>query len=285
MQTMNLIVSKKRLAPSIVRLEIEAPLIARKRKAGQFVILRVHENGERIPITIAGADPDKGTITLVIQEVGKTTMEAGALEPGDHLQDVAGPLGTPTHVERWGRVVCVAGGVGAAVVLPIARAFREAGNEVEVILGARSEDLIVLEDELAEAGNRLWVTTDDGSKGEKGLVLAPLERLLAGGDIALVMAAGPVPMMEAVCELTKRFGVRTLVSLNPIMVDGTGMCGGCRVSIGGAVRYACVDGPEFDGHEVDFGELRARLSMYRPFEERKRHECRLSRVPESGVAP
>jgi ferredoxin/flavodoxin---NADP+ reductase len=264
---LNRIVSKTWLAPTVARLEIEAPLTARKRLAGQFVILRVSEHGERIPLTIAGSDPDKGTITLVVQQVGKTTTELCALEAGDQLVDLAGPLGMPTHVENWGRVVCVAGGVGAAVVLPIAEAVKAAGNDVDVILGARSQDLLVLEDELRAASHRFHLTTDDGSVGEKALVVAPLQRILDEGKVKMVIAAGPVPMMRAVCETTRPSATPTMVSLNPVMVDGTGMCGGCRVNIGGEVKYACVDGPEFDGHKVDFDELRARLAIYRTQEQ------------------
>lgn len=260
---MNRIVSKEWLAPQIARFEIEAPLTARKCQAGQFVILRVSPSGERIPLTIAGSNPEKGTITLVVQQVGKTTTDLCALESGDYIQDLVGPLGRPTHIERWGRVVIVAGGVGAAVMLPIARAVAAAGNQVEVILGARSKDLMILEEDFRKVADRMWLTTDDGSYGEHGLVTQPLERLLKENGIAQVIAAGPLPMMRAVCELTRAYKVPTVVSLNPVMVDGTGMCGGCRVTVGGVVKYACVDGPEFDGHAVDFDELRARLAMYR----------------------
>jgi ferredoxin--NADP+ reductase len=263
---LNKVLSKVWLAPTVAKIEIEAPLTARKRLAGQFVILRVTETGERIPITIAGSDPERGSITLVVQQVGATTRDLCALEPGDFVRDLAGPLGKPTHIEKWGRVVCVAGGVGAAVVLPIAEAIHKAGNDLDVILGARSEDLIVLEDELRAVCSRFWLTTDDGSRGEHGLVTMPLERLLKDGNVKQVIAAGPVPMMQAVCEVTRGYEVPTQVSLNPVMVDGTGMCGGCRVSVGGKTYYACVDGPEFDGHGVDFAELRARLAMYRPQE-------------------
>ncbi|MBI3944558.1 MAG: sulfide/dihydroorotate dehydrogenase-like FAD/NAD-binding protein, partial [Armatimonadetes bacterium] len=228
---MNRIVSKEWLAPQVARFEIEAPLTARKCRAGQFVILRVSASGERIPLTIAGADPAAGTITLVVQQVGKTTSDLCALESGEYLQDLVGPLGRPTHIERWGRVVIVAGGVGAAVMLPIAAAAAAADNQVEVVLGARSKDLMVLEEEFREVAERLWVTTDDGSYGEHGLVTQPLERLLKEGNVAQVIAAGPLPMMRAVCDLTRRYAVPTVVSLNPVMVDGTGMCGGCRVTV------------------------------------------------------
>jgi ferredoxin--NADP+ reductase len=267
---LNRIVSKEWLAPTVARLVVEAPLTARKRLAGQFVILRVKDHGERIPLTIAGSDPDAGTITLVVQKVGKTTSDLCALEAGDTLLDLAGPLGVPTHVENWGRVVCVAGGVGAAVVLPIAEAVKAAGNEVDVILGARSQDLLVLEDELRAASTHFHLTTDDGSVGEKALVITPLQRLLDEGNVKMVIAAGPVPMMRAVCETTRPSATPTMVSLNPVMVDGTGMCGGCRVHIGDQVKYACVDGPEFDGHKVDFDELRARLAIYRSQEQAPR---------------
>jgi ferredoxin--NADP+ reductase len=263
----NRIVAKRWLAPSVACLEVEAPLTARKRQAGQFVILRVTEEGERIPITIAGSNPEAGTITLVVQQVGKTTHDLCALEPGQYLKDLVGPLGQPTHIERWGTVVAVAGGVGAAVILPIAAALQAAGNQVQTILGARSQDLLILEDELGAVSEKLWITTDDGSRGEHGLVTAPLERLLKAGPVGHVVAAGPLPMMRAVCEATRPYGVPTVVSLNPVMVDGTGMCGGCRVTVGGEVKYACVDGPEFDGHQVDFDELRARLAIYRDKEE------------------
>ncbi|MDH7568246.1 MAG: sulfide/dihydroorotate dehydrogenase-like FAD/NAD-binding protein [Armatimonadota bacterium] len=277
---MNRIVAKEWLAPEIARIEVEAPLTARKRLAGQFVILRVTEQGERIPITIAGANPEAGTITLVVQRVGKTTTDLCALEPGDYIQDLVGPLGRPTHIEKWGRVLCVAGGVGAAVVLPIAQAARAAGNQVDVVLGARSKDLLVLEEDFRAVADRMWVTTDDGSYGEKGLVVAPLERALKEGGVQQVIAAGPLPMMRAVCEVTRAFNVPTVVSLNPVMVDGTGMCGGCRVTVGGQVKYACVDGPEFDGHQVDWDELRARLAMYRAQEEISRaRRCEAGMVP------
>lgn len=276
---MNRIVAKDWLAPTVARFEVEAPLTARKRRAGQFVILRVTESGERIPITIAGSNPEAGTITLVVQKVGKTTSDLCALEPGEYLSDLVGPLGQPTHVERWGRVVCVAGGVGAAVILPIASAAQAAGNQVDTILGARSKDLLILEEELAAASERLHITTDDGSRGEKALVVAPLERILQAGPVHQVLAAGPLPMMRAVCDATRPYGVKTVVSLNPVMVDGTGMCGGCRVTVDGKVKYACVDGPEFDGHLVDFDELRARLAVYRPQEETSRGRCRSNPEP------
>lgn len=277
---MNRIVAKKWLAPRVARFEIEAPVTARKRLAGQFVILRVTESGERIPITIAGSNPEAGTITLVVQQMGTTTTSLCAMEPGEYLQDLVGPLGTPTHIDNWGHVVCVAGGVGAAVVLPIAEAARAAGNQVDVILGSRNADLLVLEAEMRATSSRMWITTDDGSRGEKALVVAPLERLLKQEKVDKVLAAGPLPMMRAVCETTRPYGVSTVVSLNPVMVDGTGMCGGCRVTVGGQVRYACVDGPEFDGHQVDFDELRARLAMYRPQEATslERHQCRNSKA-------
>lgn len=277
---MNRIVAKRWLAPNVARLDIEAPRTARKRLAGQFVILRVTETGERIPITIAGSNPEAGTITLVVQQVGKTTRDLCALEPGEFVLDLVGPLGQPTHIENWGHVVCVAGGVGSAVVLPIAEACKQAGNRVTVILGARTKDLLCLEDELTAVSERIFITTDDGSYGEHALVVAPLERILKTEPVHHVLSAGPLPMMRAVCNVTRPYNVPTVVSLNPVMVDGTGMCGGCRVSVNGEVRYACVDGPEFDGHAVDFDELRARLAMYREQEEVSRgNQCASRMVP------
>lgn len=279
----NRILTKRWLASKVALLEIEAPVTARKRRAGQFVILRVTETGERIPITIAGSDADRGSITIVVQEVGSTTSDLCALEAGDELMDLCGPLGQPTHLENWGRVVCVAGGVGAAVVLPIAAAAHAAGNRVDVVLGARSRDLVILEDEFRAACDTLHLTTDDGSYGEHGLVTAPLLRLIEAGGIAQVIAAGPLPMMRAVCEATRPFAVPTVVSLNPVMVDGTGMCGGCRVTVNGQIKYACVDGPEFDGHGVDFDELRSRLAMYREAESVSRGKrCSAASAPQVG---
>jgi ferredoxin--NADP+ reductase len=260
------------LAPEIKLFRIEAPRIAKKRRAGQFVIVRLHEQGERIPLTIADAAPAAGTITLVVQGVGKTTCLMNRLAAGDALLDVVGPLGQPSEIERFGTVAVIGGGVGTAIAWPTAVALKEAGNRVVTILGARTRDLVILEEELGRVSDRLVVTTDDGSYGEKGLVTAALERLIAEECIDRVLAIGPVPMMRAVAEVTRPHGVKTIVSLNSIMVDGTGMCGGCRVLVGGESRFACVDGPEFDAHEVDFAVLQQRNAMYRPAEALSLHE-------------
>jgi len=244
-------------------MEVDAPYIARKAQPGQFVITRVGKMGERIPLTIADNDRDAGTITLVFQEVGKSTMIMGGLSQGDQLDDVVGPLGLPSHIEKLDLVVCVGGGIGIAPVHPIARAYRDAGSKVVSILGARSMDLLIMEKEMGRASTEVRICTDDGSCGEKGFVTNVLEDLIKKGTpIDLIVAIGPVPMMEAVSELTRPYGIKTMVSLNPIMVDGTGMCGACRVTVGGEVKFACVDGPDFDGHEVDFAELRLRQRMY-----------------------
>jgi len=257
------IVEKMNLSHDVHWMEVDAPYIARKAQPGQFVILRVGNKGERIPLTIADSDRDTGTITLVFQEVGKSTMIMGGLKQGDKIDDVVGPLGLPSHIEKLGLVVCVGGGIGIAPVHPIARAYREAGNNVISILGARSMDLLIMEKEMVKASTEVRICTDDGSCGEKGFVTNVLEDLIKKGNpIDLVVAIGPVPMMEAVSKLTRPYGIKTMVSLNPIMVDGTGMCGACRVTVGGEVKFACVDGPDFDGHEVDFAELRLRQRMY-----------------------
>ena len=271
------VVRKEALGPEVFLLEVEAPAIARKRKAGQFVILRLEPTGERFPLTIADADPGRGTITLVVQAVGKSTMALAAREPGDEILDVLGPLGTPTHVEKFGHVVGVGGGVGAAVLHPIVAAMKEAGNRLTVILGARSKDLLILEDRMRRMADRLLIATDDGSAGTHGFVTDVLKGLVDAGEaIDLVVAVGPVVMMRAVCRLTEPASIPTVVSLNPIMVDGTGMCGGCRVTVGGERKFACVDGPEFDGHEVDFEELMVRQSAYVAEERECRDEfCRL----------
>jgi ferredoxin--NADP+ reductase len=255
------------LGPGVTRYVVEAPLVARKRQAGNFVIVRVREGGERIPLTIVDADAGAGTITLIVQAVGKTTRLMSTLRRGDALSDVVGPLGRPTHIEDYGRVVCVGGGVGTAELLPITRALRQAGNEVHAVLGARTSELVILEREMAECCDSVVVTTDDGSRGHHGVVTGPLGGLLADGrPVGAVYAIGPLPMMRAVAETTRPFGVRTWVSLNALMVDGTGMCGGCRVSVAGRSQFACVDGPEFDAHQVDFDELIRRSRTYAPQE-------------------
>jgi len=254
------------LGPGVKQLEIEAPRIARKQKPGQFVIVRVHETGERIPLTIKSSDPKRGTITLVIQAVGKTTSLLNELGAGDGILDVVGPLGKPSDIEVYGRCVVIGGGVGTAIALPTAKALRDAGNHVTAILGARTKDLLILENEVREASDELFVMTDDGSYGQKGLVTHKLLELMAERGIDYVLAIGPVPMMQAVAEATRPLKIRTMVSLNSIMVDGTGMCGGCRVIIDNSSKFACVDGPEFDAHTVDFGILRQRNAMYRDHE-------------------
>lgn len=262
------IVRKETLAPTLSLFEIEAPLVARKARAGQFVILRINEEGERIPLTIADFDRARETITCVFQEVGKTTKELGALCEGDYLQDFAGPLGLPSHIENYGRVVCVGGGVGVAPVFPIARALKEAGNEVIGIMGARTKELLFWEGKMYSACSELWVTTDDGSYSRKGFVTDLLREVIEKKkDIGLCVAIGPLPMMRAVCGLTREYGLKTVVSLNSIMVDGTGMCGCCRVTVGGKTKFACVDGPEFDGHLVDFEEMARRAVIYKPQEQ------------------
>ena len=244
-------------------MDIDAPYIARKTQPGQFVIVRIGDTGERIPLTIADSDRDAGQVTLVFQEVGKSTMVMGGLKQGDKIDDVVGPLGVPSHIEKLGLVVCIGGGIGIAPVHPIARGYKEAGSRVISVLGARTKDLLIMEDEMVKASSEVRVCTDDGSYGQKGFVTNVLEDLVEeGAPIDVIVAIGPVPMMEAVCKLTKPYGIKTVVSLNPIMVDGTGMCGACRVTVGGEVKFACVDGPDFDGHEVDFAELRLRQRMY-----------------------
>ncbi|MEW4570010.1 sulfide/dihydroorotate dehydrogenase-like FAD/NAD-binding protein [Tautonia sp. JC769] len=251
------------LAPEIKRFVIEAPRVARKREAGQFVIVRLHERGERIPLTIADGDPDRGTITLIVQGVGKTTRLMNMLEAGDAVLDLVGPLGKPSDVRKYGTVVVIGGGVGTAIAWPTARAMKEAGNRVVVIVGARTKELVLLEPELREIADELEIVTDDGSYGRKGVVIDPLcERILRGSRIDLVLAIGPVRMMQAVAEMTRPSGIRTIVSLNSLMVDGTGMCGGCRVATKEGTRFACVDGPEFDAHIVDFDVLARRNRTY-----------------------
>jgi ferredoxin--NADP+ reductase len=254
------------LAPDVKRFRVEAPRVARRRRAGQFVIIRLHEHGERIPLTIADADPVSGTVTLIVQGIGKTTKLMNRLEAGDALLDLVGPLGQPSEVERFGTVAVIGGGVGTAIAWPTAVAFKEAGNRVLSILGARNRDLILLEDEMRKVSDLLIVTTDDGSYGHKGLVTDALATLIAREPVDRVLAIGPVPMMRAVAEVTRPQGIKTIVSLNSIMVDGTGMCGGCRVLVGGTSRFACVDGPEFDAHDVDFAVLQQRNAAYRQAE-------------------
>jgi len=260
---MSQIADVKELAPSIKMFKVKAPEIAKKYKAGQFVILRVHEKGERIPLTIADSDEKEGTIALISQEVGKTTRALGQLRRGDRIPDLVGPLGKSSEIEHFGQVVVIGGGAGTAVAYPEARALKEAGNRMISIIGARSKDLLILEDDMRKISDELHITTDDGSKGHHGFVTDILKQLLEKQiKIDRVVAIGPAIMMKAVANLTRPHRIKTMVSLNPIMVDGTGMCGACRVSVAGQTKFACVDGPSFDGHEVDFDLLMARLRMY-----------------------
>ena len=285
---MNPIVARDQLSPNVTRLVVEAPRIAEIRRPGQFVIVRLREGAERIPLTIADADPVAGTISLIIQGIGVSTMDLVALQPGDTIRDVAGPLGRATDLIETGHAVCVGGGVGTAVIYPIAQELHRRGVSVTSVIGGRSREWVILEDELRAAGD-VVVCTDDGSYGRHGFVTEALKDLCEAGGIDEIFAVGPVPMMRAVAELTRPYGIRTTVSLNAIMVDGTGMCGGCRVSVGGETRYACVDGPEFDGHIVDFKSLADRLTTYKVFEQQtlaRREACLIPGLAEhaAGVA-
>lgn len=273
------ILKKKELNNQVTLMDIEAPLIAKKANAGQFIIFRTDELGERVPLTIADFDREKGTITIIFQKVGKSTMQLGLMEEGDCILDVVGPLGVATHLEEsWKRVAVIGGGVGCAIAYPQAKALHGMGVNVDLIAGFRSKDIVILEDEMKAVSNNLYITTDDGSYGFKGFVTQKLQELIDGGvEYDAVIAIGPVPMMKFVCVVTKPYGIKTIVSLNPIMIDGTGMCGGCRVTVGGKIKYACVDGPDFDGHEVDFDELIKRNSAYKDSEaEANNHVCRLT---------
>ena len=272
------IVRKKELNSSVTLMEIEAPFIAKKAKACQFIIFRIDEMGERVPLTIAGYDREKGTVTIIFQKVGFSTIALGNLNEGDYIRDFVGPLGKPTPVEGKKKVCVVGGGVGCAIALPSAAAFKEAGAEVTVIIGFRSKDIVILEEEFKAVADRLILMTDDGSYGEHGFVTVKLQQLLeAGNKYDCVLAIGPIPMMKFVSKTTEPFGVKTMVSLNPIMIDGTGMCGGCRVTVGGETKFACVDGPEFDGHQVDYAELMSRNATYREREAEvtETHSCRM----------
>jgi ferredoxin--NADP+ reductase len=270
------ILEKKVLSDIVKLMKIKAPMVAKKAQAGQFIILRIDEKGERIPLTIADYDRKKGTITVIFMEVGKTTVQLGTMNVGDKLLNFAGPLGVASEIKKFGTVVCVGGGVGIAPLYPIIRELKKAGNNVISILGARNEKLLMLEKEIEEFSDELHICTDDGSKGHKGFVSDVLQKLIDDGKkIKIVWAIGPVIMMKVVANLTKKYGLKTLVSLNPIMVDGTGMCGGCRVSVGGETKFACVDGPEFDGHLVDFDNLMLRN---RRFVKEEEHACKMAGV-------
>lgn len=278
------IVKKDILNPSMTRMEIEAPLIAKKAKAGQFIILRVDEFGERIPLTIADYSAEKGTVTIIYQKVGATTRLLDSLNEGEYILDFVGPLGKATELDGYKKVAVIGGGAGCAIAYPQAKTLHNMGTYVDVIAGFRNKDLIILEDEMSEISDRLIVMTDDGSNGSKGFVTNALEeQLKSGAGYDLVIAIGPLPMMKAVCALTKEYNVKTIVSMNPIMIDGTGMCGGCRLTVGGKTKFACVDGPDFDGHEVDFDESIRRLGMYKKQEkEAMEHPCRLLRGDENA---
>jgi ferredoxin--NADP+ reductase len=275
------IVSAIFLAENIKKFEIEAPRIAKKRKAGQFAMLRLAEHGERFPLTIADSDPERGTITIIAQGAGKSTRALNRLEAGDTIADVVGPLGTPSHIENFGTAISIGGGVGTAIAYPTAAALKAAGNYVITINGARSRDLVILEEEMKAVSDEAYITTDDGSYGFNGFVTQKLQEIIdSGRKIDFVLAIGPIPMMKAVAEVTRPFGIRTVVSLNPIMIDGTGMCGGCRVTVGNELRFACVDGPEFDAHLVDFKNLTDRNRIYlqeeKQSDEAEVHRCRLA---------
>jgi ferredoxin--NADP+ reductase len=277
------ILEKYELCEKVHLFRIDAPHLVSKARAGQFVILRIDDKGERVPMSIGGLDKKNGILTVVIQEVGKTSAAMNRMKTGDSFADVVGPLGLPSHVEKFGNCICIGGGVGIPPIYPIAQALKDTGNHVTTIIGARSKNLLIFEKELAEASNQLLISTDDGSYGTHGFVTTILQKLIDDGEkIDMVICVGPVPMMKAVVEATREPGIKTFVSLNPIMVDGTGMCGACRVTVGGKTRFACVDGPDFDGHLVDFEEMTKRMRMYHKYEKEaydryKEHVCRLDR--------
>ena len=282
------IVKKRVLNPTVTLMEIEAPLVARKALPGQFIIFRIDEEGERIPLTIAGYDREKGTVTIIFQKVGYTTEKLDTLEEGDALLDFVGPLGEPSHTEGVKRAAVIGGGLGVAIAYPQAKALHEAGCKVDLIVGFRNEDLVILKEELAAACTELTIMTDDGSNGNKGFVTQALQKKLEAGETYdEVIAIGPLPMMKAVCDLTKPYELKTIVSMNPIMIDGTGMCGGCRVTVGGKTKFACVDGPDFDGHEIDWAEAIARSKMFRPEEaqarEKLNHVCRREKMADEAM--
>ena len=271
------ILTKETLNPTVIKMEIEAPYVEKKAQPGQFIILRTDEDGERIPLTVADYDREKGTVTIIFQIVGATTEKLGHMNEGDFLADFVGPLGKATHTEGLKKVAVVGGGVGCAIAFPVAKKLHEQGCEVHAIVGFRTKDLVILEKEFRDASSKFVLMSDDGSVGEKGLVTDALKKLLDSGEkYDEVITIGPLIMMKFVCKLTKEYGVKTIASMNPIMIDGTGMCGGCRLSVGGKTVFACVDGPEFDGHEIDFDEAIERSSMYKPFERHKYEEtCHL----------
>ena len=280
---MNKILRKQSLNPTVTLMEVDAPLVARKAEPGQFIILRVDEQGERIPLTVADYDREKGTITIIFQVVGASTEKLNHLNEGDFIHDFVGPLGRATHTEGLKKVAVVGGGVGCAIAYPVAKKLFQQGTEVHAIVGFRNKDLVILEDEFAAHSSKLVRMSDDGTWGEKGLVTDALRKLIESGEqYDEVITIGPLPMMKFVCKLTKEFGVKTIASMNPIMIDGTGMCGGCRLTVGGKTMFACVDGPEFDGHLIDFDEAIARSATYRDFERHAHEEtCNLFKAAQN----
>ena len=288
MVAMNRIIDKKQLSADVFEMTVEAPLIAQTRKAGQFIILQIDGDwGERIPLTIADADSNKGTITIIFQCVGATTHKLAHKEPGDYVENILGPLGNPTHIEKFGSVACVGGGIGVAPLFPIVQALKEAGNHVTVIIGARSKELVIFEDRMKKYADELIVVTDDGSYGKKALVTEPLKECCERSvKPAMTVAIGPPVMMKFCVKTTAEFDVPIMVSLNTIMIDGTGMCGGCRVTVGGQTKFVCVDGPEFDGHKVDFDNMMLRMRAYKDKEDEVHHLCHLELgLPEAATAP
>ncbi|MCF7941901.1 MAG: sulfide/dihydroorotate dehydrogenase-like FAD/NAD-binding protein [Spirochaetia bacterium] len=282
---MNKVLYKEQLSDEVFRMRIEAPLIAQERHPGQFVIVQIDTNyGERIPLTIADADQQEGSITIVFQAVGDTTHRLAKIEVGEYIENLLGPLGQPTEIERFGKVVCVGGGIGVAPMHPIAQGMKQAGNEVKIIMGARNRDLLIMEDDMQKIADELIICTDDGSYGRKDLVTVPLKELCESWKPDLVVAIGPPIMMKFCAETTRPYGIHTIVSLNTIMIDGTGMCGGCRVSVGGETKFVCVDGPEFDGHLVDFDNMMLRLGTYKEREAEDHHQCHLDLAIKEGKA-
>jgi ferredoxin--NADP+ reductase len=273
------IIKKEVLNPTVVLMEVEAPYIAKKAEPGQFIIFRINEDGERIPLTIADFDREKGTITIIFQIVGKSTKMLGEMNEGDCILDFVGPLGVASHLDGYNKVAVIGGGLGTAIAYPQAKKLHRSGAEVDSVVGFRNKDLIILEEQMKAASSRLFIATDDGSNGNKGFVTDVLKKLIdEGNKYDLVIAIGPLIMMKAVCNLTKQYGIKTMISMNPVMIDGTGMCGGCRVTVGGKTKFACVDGPDFDGHEVDFDEAMRRQTMYKAEENDMlaKHSCRLA---------
>lgn len=275
------ILSKRELCPNQYEITIDAPYVVRNAKAGQFIIFRAEKNGERVPLTIADVNKETGALTIVFMAVGYSTKKLAELNVGDELVDLVGPLGQPTHIKKYGTVVCLAGGYGAAPCYLIAKAFKEAGNKVYMIMGARNKDLIFWQDKMKDACNELFITTDDGSLGEKGFVTQVLERLMNSEEINYAIAVGPMPMMRAVANLTRDKGIYTEASMNPIMVDGTGMCGACRVTVGGKTKFACVDGPDFNAHEIDFDEVINRTKIYKDQEKKRCESCNLLKMADN----